>query len=248
MMKRGYLFFALSILPLSLVAQRISDTVSTKVFGINGHINTVKEVTYHCTERNGEIALGSFAEKDDFAYKISDYKTNHSYHFDAKGRMISKEEYSSPTNPYIKTNVKYDGSKITQVVSTYYFSDIGTKTAKKIFNYDAKGFLIRESDYSIWGNLTTRIVYTYDSYGNMISRKEYDGDGDLGDYIMITYRYSEEGSLIYKKETEYEDLMGYNHIYTYHYDNKGRMIRERWDWDNSTIRNYYHTYDETNRY
>jgi len=245
-MNKIYLAIALSAVSISLVAQSISDTVSTKVFGIDGRIKTVKEMTYYCADRNGEIVIVSFAEKKDFANKIADYKTNHTYIFDTKGRMISKEEYSSPKTPCIKTIVNYDGSRVTQIVSTYYFSDIGTKTAKEVFNYDTKGFLTQESHYSIWGNLTTRIVYAYDSYGNMTSKKEYDGNGDLGDYVIITYKYSKDGAIEYKQEKQHDNLVG-NNVYTYYYDVEGRIIRERHDWDNSTIRNYYHSYDDSNR-
>lgn len=115
-------------------------------------------------------------------------------------------------------------------------------------DYDEKGRTIKDSDYTLQGELMGYREYLYDSAGNMIEEREYYKDSSLQTKLVHTYdnsgnrtsttKYDSDGNLYGKWESHYNpqqwltEEIAYNSDGSllsktrYRYDDAGNVIEE----------------------
>jgi YD repeat-containing protein len=130
--------------------------------------------------------------------------SNYQYFYDAEGRLIKMEE-----NSY--------GDDVTEFV------------------YNDYGYLVKKMEYED-SSLRHYIIYDYDHRGLLLNEKEYSGNGEF--IRSHTYRYTDNGPEISEVVVSYKDGSSYRDKYEYSYNADGTIKNIKVTSSDGSLREY----------
>ncbi len=175
------------------------------LYQADGELITWIEFTY---DRTGRLLRNcyNFSGGED-----AEYCFENSY--DAKGQLVSQQNYDAEGAPLNRTEWTYD-DKGNQIREQYY-TQSGAPGDWKEHLYDANGQDLGWQYYNADGSLGGRMEYTYDEQGNRIREQYYADEEGTGWYMTYTYDsegrqtgkegYVEDGSVISRSQYEYDE-------------------------------------------
>lgn len=173
-----------------------------------------------------EIASGNITDYAGNVRKMSCYGADgnliyyHIFTYDEQNRKSSVTSFDGNGNQTGHVDLSSGEDSAIQVsYSTYTSSGEVMKIEEE---FDADGHCIRETHYSLDGELGWYYTYAYDLQDHKTREEHYGEDGELKSYII--YDYDENGHETQRASFEADGDMGWR--YTYAYDAQGHKIRE----------------------
>jgi hypothetical protein len=127
------------------------DTLQVRqIFKYDDFNNLTEEISY---DKNGKLIIDTM------------------YKYDGNGNKIEKLERNTFSNSYkLSEQYKYDDKR--RLIELVFFMN-GEYYYKVVYEYDKKGFMIRESGDLLSKELSVYFTNKYDLYGNLIQINEY---------------------------------------------------------------------------
>ena len=183
----------------------------------NKNADGVKEIHTVILDKSGrmtKVALESEVEEECFEYE---------YEYDKNGNITRKTGFDSK-NPLgeLETKYSYTANNLTKEVTT------GMESAKAVYEYDAKGRLIRRTYNATLigdnGEYSCNSIeeYKYDKNGRLTLEKYTDTDN--GDEHIFKYTYDKKGFNIKTENNQYNG--NYVFIVENEYDNAGDLVKQ----------------------
>ncbi len=86
---------------------------------------------------------------------------------------------------FLVNDYRLNDTTITEVIETKtYFEKSGTRTYKRTYNYNPKGFITKMVGLDTEGKLSTRMSYEYDNFDNLIEIKDEKWNHSLGHSLI----------------------------------------------------------------
>ncbi len=182
----------------SLFSQAHWISESTLHHGLNGIVKSVKQFQYTAVEKFGEIEIGSKTKGPTHYYRV----------YDPQGFVLEETQYANK------------GFKVTGRVTWSY--DVNNKNVK-IFDYDSKNSITKETTklYDDNQNLIER--YYLDNLGQLINTTKFEYDNN-NNWIESS-EYNNEGALVSKVINVYDKHK--NRIEYGHYSADASLIEKR---------------------
>lgn len=181
------------------------------------YVNTAEQGSYKVYVNNYTDSQAGNYESDTLS------KLNvHIYIYDSNG-LVAEYTFPAGQNGVVWEAVELNGGKVTPIHRVYDRVD-----GKKWWNESKeKKQLVKEIEYTSYGDVLGEIEYTYDDYGNMLTYSYKDS------ILYWEYVYDNEGNIVKKKRYSNADN-SYVYYDEYTYDNDGNVLVDK-QWMDSEV-------------
>lgn len=226
---------------LSMILLSFSGCTGKNPFDLKGNVASIKEETFHASEKFGDIVKGDLI--DVVSYMYSKDTNVQITRYDRRGDVISKEETSIRDNKWVSTkstHEDYESFSVTEPakmveseskivtrdskheVSIQYNTDNPSAIDSTFKYFDKNGNICRSIDKYKNGSIS-KTEYTCDRDGQITSFKWFNADNSLQQWTILKY---DDNKFLIKESHKvlYGSKSNKTTIYKYKTDNIGNWI------------------------